>query len=365
MNSLTRTALSACFLLFSAAVQAGTIVDWNVWDLGKTLGVVTDAKGTKVAISQAEGPTKGEKALKATASLGEWGAVWVEARTDWTKIDALRFKAKVSAPGLMEVALIDARKVRHVCKVKVVSDEWEEFTIPLTIFTPTEYPAPGIPKNEPLDLKTVERLQISPWTSGTTTYWVGPISSAPHEAKAFTGMPEVTVERGRLVVQDFLLLDKRSYGPFTDGLEDTVIRMDVERDPETKGAAVGAVRYQMKPKGWCGLWIRCGIDWGGQDWRGGATFRLTYRSEEETPLEIGFNDRNQNAYVTYVKLEETGDKWASLDVPIKKFKLNAEYQPKEGRKGEPLDLSRIETFNIAPLAPGEHEFRLKEISIRK
>jgi hypothetical protein len=83
------------------------------------------------------------------------------------------------------------------------------------------------------------------------------------------------------------------------------------------------------------------------------------------PLEIGFNDGNQNAYVTYVKLDETGDKWVALDVPLKRFKLNAEYQPKEGRKGAPLDLSRIETFNIAPMTPGEHEFRLKEIVIEK
>jgi hypothetical protein len=365
MKPLKHFFFSVCFLLASASLHAVPIVDWDVWDLGKTLDVVTDAKGTKIKIAQAEGPMKGEKALKATASLGEWGAVWVEVKTDWTKVQSIRFKAKVSAPGLMEVALIDAHKVRHVCKVRVVSDEWEEFVLPLSTFKPTEYPAPGVAKDAPLDWRSVQRLQISPWTAGTTTYWVGPISPAPAEAKAFSGMPEVTMGMGRLVVQDFLLLDKRSYGPFTDGSEDTVIRMDVERDPETKGAAVGVVRYQMAPKGWCGLWIRCGIDWGGQDWRGGTTFRLTYRSEEEMPLEIGFNDGNQNAYVTYVKLDETGDKWVALDVPLKRFKLNAEYQPKEGRKGAPLDLSRIETFNIAPMTPGEHEFRLKEIVIEK
>jgi hypothetical protein len=355
----------ALFLLVVGSVQAAPIVDWTAWNLGANLDVVTDTKGTKIRVEQTEGPLTGEKALKATASLGEWGAVWVEAKTDWLKVQALTFKAKASAPGLMEVALIDARKVRYVCKVKVVLDEWETFTLPLTYFRPTDYPAPGISKNDPLDMRSVNQIQISPWTSGTTTYWVGPISSALPTAKAFTGMPEVTVEKGRLVVQDFLLMDKRGYGPFTDGSDDTVIRMEIERDPETKGAAVGAIHYSVGRKGWCGLWIRCGIDWGGQDWRGGTKFHLMYKCDEDVPLEVGFNDRNQNAYVAFVNLKESGDKWAVVELPLKSFRLNSEYQPREGRVGAPLDLSRIETFNLKPLESGELEFKLREITIVK
>ncbi|GEM_PF-1214661 len=359
--------LSICFFFFFIvlAAQAAPIVPWTSWLLGENIDVVTDTKGTKIKIAQAEGPQAGEKALKVTASLGEWGGVWVEAKTDWTTVRALTFKAKASAPGLIEVALIDTHKVRYVCKVRVVSDEWEEFTLPLTAFRPTEYPAPGVSKNTPLDLSAIHQVQLSPWTAGTTTYWVGPLSSALPNAKTFTGMPEVTVEKGELVVQDFLLLDKRSYGPFTDGREKTLSRMEVERDPEQKGSAVGVVQYEVDDKGWCGLWIRCGIDWGGQDWRGGNTLRLVYKSDDEIPLEIGFNDRNQNAYVTYANLKETGDEWRKVEVPLKAFRLNREYQPKEGRAGSPLDLSRIETFNVKPLLSGEHEFRLKEVVVLK
>lgn len=360
-----RVWLAAALVLGASWAAAAPIVDWNRWEPGKNLDVVTDTKGTLIRIDQAEGPLPGEKALKATASLGEWGAVWVEAKTDWRKVKAIRFKAKASAPGLLEVALIDQRLVRYVCKVRVVSDDWETFVLPLASFRPTDYPSPGVGPRDPLDLATVDRLQFSPWTAGTTTYWVGPIDAAPPDAAPSTGMPDVTVATGHLVVQDFLLMDKRSYGPFTDGSNATVIRMDVLRDPEKKGAAMASVHYEVNRRGWCGLWLRCGIDWGGQDWRGGRVLRLKYRCDEDLPLEIGFNDRHQNAYVTYTILKDSGDSWNVVEVPLASFRLNHEYQPPEGRKGATLDLSRIETFNLKPLAAGDHDFQLREVSIDK
>ena len=135
------------------ASQAGSavLIDWVQWESGKNLGVVADPKGTKIEIAQTTGPTTGEKALKATASLVEWGAVWTNTRADLSRMKALKFKARVSAPALLEVALIDAKKIRYVAKVRVVSDEWEEFILPLSVFENTKYPSPEAPKGVALD----------------------------------------------------------------------------------------------------------------------------------------------------------------------------------------------------------------------
>jgi hypothetical protein len=180
-------------------------------------------------------------------------------------------------------------------------------------------------------------------------------------------MPASSAEKGIRVVQDFILLDKRAYGPFTDGSAATSIRFEVDRDPGERDRWLGSFRYEMGEKGWAGVWMRCGTDWGGQDWRKAKTFRVTAQSHEPLVLELGFNDRNQNAYVAFVSLDpaKQNNGWSYLEIPMDDFKLNPYYQPKEGKKGAPRDLSRIETFNIAPQTPGAHSFKVREISIKE
>jgi len=356
-----------CWGLAASAVQAGVLIDWNQWEMGKTFGVLTDGKGTKIEASSAAGPRDSEKALKVSASLGEWGSVWREVKADLSRGTALCFKAKVSAPALLEVDLIDSKNVRYVCKVRVVREDWEEFVLPLADFKPTMYPLPGAPKTAPLDLKHIERIQFNPWTPGTTTYWIAPVSLVSGAVKAQTGMPPLSVQKGLLTVQDFVLMDKRAFGIFGDKKTAADLRFDVERDPETRGGWTAHMRYAMEGKGWGGVWMRCGADWGGQDWRNAKSIQMTCDCQEPILVQLGFNDRNQNAYVAFANLvpAKDGKGWATVEVPMKDFKLNPDYQPKERRKGAAQDLSRIETVNLAPLTSGKHDFRLKEILIRK
>lgn len=369
VKTLNHTAWTAwlCWGLAASAVQAGVLIDWNQWEMGKTLGVLTDGKGTKIEVTNVAGPNDSEKALKFAASLGEWGSVWCEVKKDLSHDKAIGFKAKVSAPALLEVDLIDSKNVRYVCKVRVIHEDWEEFVLPLADFKPTMYPSAGAPKAAALDLKHINRIQFNPWTSGTTTYWIGPISVVSGAVKARTGMPPLNVQKGLLTVQDFVLMDKRAFGIFGDGKSGSSMRFDVERDPEAKDGWLAHMRYVMGEKGWGGVWMRCGADWGGQDWRNAKSLRITCDCREPILVQLGFNDKSQNAYVAFANLipAKDGKGWATVEVPMKDFKLNPDYQPKERRKGAAQDLSRIETVNLAPLTSGKHDFRLKEITIRK
>jgi hypothetical protein len=342
-------------------------MDWSHLEVGQNLGVLTDGKGTKIEVSSSNGSNDSEKALKIAASLGEWGTVWSAVKADFSAGKAIKFKAKVSAPALLEVDLIDSKNVRYVCKIRVIREDWEEFVLPLADFKPTMYPSPGSPKSAALDLKHIDRIQFNPWTPGTTTYWIGPVALVSGTVRAQTGMPPLSVQKGLLTVQDFVLMDKRAFGIFGDGKAANALRFDVERDPEMRGGWTAHMRYAMDGKGWGGVWMRCGADWGGQDWRNGKSLRITCDCREAILVQLGFNDRNQNAYVAFANLipAKDGKGWATVEIPMKNFKLNPDYQPKERRKGAAQDLSRIETINLAPMTSGKHDFRLKEITIRK
>jgi hypothetical protein len=120
----------------------------------------------------------------------------------------------------------------------------------------------------------------------------------------------------------------------------------------------------MKPEGWCGIWMRAGDRWGGQDWTGAKRLTCKVYSSEPIYIDFGFNDANQNAYVAHFP-QTKGKGWETLTLPFEKFDLNEYYQPPEAKKDQPLDLSHIETFNIAPQAKGDHEFQLGELNIEK
>jgi len=209
----------------------------------------------------------------------------------------------------------------------------------------------------------VVSLQFALRTSGTTTYWIGPVEYVAGPVKAATGMPKHDVPKGTLVVQDFTLLDKKAYGLFTDGKR-TSMALDIVRDPDAPGRMQAACRYELTEGGWCGVWVRCGDEWEGQDWRGSKSLVFTVYSREPLSFEFGFNDVNENAYIALAP-QTKGTGWETLSFPMTSFQLNPFYQPPGAQKGAPLDLSRIETFNIAPKTTGKHEFKLKEVLIRK
>jgi hypothetical protein len=361
---MIRRMLIATLVLVGAAVPVlgSSLQDWTDFDPGRSVGTFVDTKGTKIDFTRTEGPLPGSKALKMSASMVEWGGVWSNVKGRLARTGALRFKAKASAPGVLEVGLTDDRKTQYTVWVRVFSEEWEEFTVPLSLFTRTKYPLPDSVPGAAMRWDSVVSLQFALRTSGTTTYWVGPVAYVTGPVKAVTGMPKHSVPKGTLVVQDFALLDKKAYGLFSD--EKTRITFDIVRDPDTLGGMQAVCRYDLTGSGWCGAWIRCGDEWEGQDWQGAQSLVFTVFSREPVSLEFGFNDANENAYVALAP-QTKGTGWETLSFPMTRFQLNPYWQPEGAKKGKAMDLSRIETFNIAPKTVGKHEFKLREVLIWK
>ncbi len=339
---------------------AAVLQDWTVMNPGKTAGVFTDKEGSTVKMEKAQGP-EGEEALKITCNLVSWGGAWTLAEGDLTGMSAVSFKAKTLTPGLIMVGLTDDQKTQYVTKVKVTSADWTDFIIPLSLFKKTPWPMPDAPKDAKIRWNKIVSLVIQPQAHGTSSYLIGPVSSIKGKVEASTG---IAPAGKTLVVQDFTMLEKSSYGTFADDKKGTFAKLAVKNDPDADGKKVLGYNYSFKVGGWCGGWFRAGDSWDGQDWTGAKQVVIKVKSDEPIALQFGFNDANQNAYFGAVP-STRGSGWETVTLDFKDIVLNPYYQPTDAKKGAKQDLSRIETFNLAPITPGSHGFEVGEITIEK
>ena len=348
-------------ILGAGAAQAAVLQDWAKVEPKKNVGTFTDENGSRLDLSSAPGPQAGEKALEIKASIIQWGGAWAAVEADLSRDKALKFKAKASEPCLLQVGLTDEAKTQWVAQVRVVSNAWEEFTVPFSRFEKTKYPVKDAPKDGMIKWSKISGLQFQPNSQGKVTLDVGPVSSSAAGA-ARTGLPDP--KGPKVVAQDFALLGKNACGPYADKESGTAIQMTVEKDPADPDRRVGVFKYDLKNCGWCGYWMRSGDFWGGQDWRGAQSLSLEVYTEAPTAIFVSFNDANQNSY-SAVAPKTKGGAWETVSIPFSKFKLDEYYQPPEAKEGAPQDLSKIETFNIAPKTPGAHTFKVREVAVHK
>jgi hypothetical protein len=338
---------------------AGSLVlpDWQTWDMGRNLGTFADTLGSTVSAACVEGPVEGQKAAKISAQLVQWGGVWVLAKGSLEGVSALRFTARASKPCKLQIGLNDSAKSGEVAFVRVLADEWKEFEVPLSLFQKPDWTNPGGDKNADFKPADLNGISLSPITLGQVDVVVGPIRAVRGKAKASTGMEEPLP--GGEVAQDFQLLDKSSCGPFAD--DKSSISMDFS-DDKARGRRVAVFTASIAEKGWAGYWLRAGDDWGGQDWRKAKAMLITVKPDAEGDFTIGFNDAGQNAYVA--RFHAKAGAWQTISVPFKAFALNPYYQPPQAKGGD-QDLSRIESFNLAPRGEGKIGYRVAEVKIER
>jgi hypothetical protein len=354
------------FLIFMAGLWlvasgslAAVLQDFSEVKPKKNMGTYSDEKGTKVSLSQVAGPG-GTKALFFSGNVVEWAGAWVSAPGDLTKAGSVRFQAKAASPCVLRVGLMDDRKVQVMSDVRVVSEEWTEFSLPLSSFQPTRYPDPEAPKGAKIDLSKIGVIQLQPQGNGSIALSVGAISVSPDKASKTGKLP---VKPGQLVVQDFVLLGKNARGTFADKESGSRMTLEVVKE-DGEGERAGLFQYESKGCGWCGAWLRAGESWEGQDWRGAKRWVYQVYSEEPIAIRFGFNDANQNAYEARAP-RTSGKGWETVSLPMSSFTLNEFYQPEGAKKDAPLDLSRVETFNVGPDTKGKHSFKLKDMRLIK
>jgi hypothetical protein len=348
--------------LWSLASLAGaaTIRDWSAIDFGKNVGIYSDKDGTKLEVSQVSGQKDEEKAVQLSGNMVGWGGFWATAQGDLSHAGAIKFMAKASKPMALNLGIADKKKVGYSVNVRILSDDWQEFVVPLSLFSRSKYQAEGAPAKGAIDWSKVASMTFSPAAQGDFTLALGSIASQSGKAEAKIG---IKAKPGVLVVQDFTLLEKNAYGPYSDD-KGTSITMTLKKDPQGDGNQLADFHYDIKEGGWCGYWMRAGESWGGQDWRGALSMNLEVYSEEPIQLNMGFNDPNQCAYVADSP-KTKGKGWETLTIPFKNFALNKYYQPEGAKKGAALDLSHIESINLSPKGDGKHEFQVREIDIKK
>jgi hypothetical protein len=346
--------------LIASGAFAAVLQDWSVVKSKENMGTYMDTKGTKLSLSQVSGPAVGEKALRLSGNVVEWSGAWVLAKGDLSKGGTLKFQAKAAAPCILRVCLTDDRKIQVMADVRITSEGWSSFSLPISVFRPTKYPDQEAPKNAKVDLAKIEVIQLQPQGNGPLDLAVGPFTTSSDKISK-TGM--AAVGNGRLVVQDFVLLGKNAFGTFADKESNSHMTMEVVKDGDA-GERACVFQYDIAACGWCGSWLRAGETWDGQDWRGYQTLTYKVYSEEPIVLKFGFNDGNQNAYEARA-LKTKGRGWETMALPMSSFQLNEYYQPEGAKKGAALDLSRIETFNVGPETKGKHHFKLKNLELLK
>lgn len=348
----------------SAGAGAAALQDWAHLEQGKDYGTYTDKAGSTLEASVVEGPAKGEKAVRLTSQLVQWGGLWATtAQGLGGPAAGIRFKAKAEAPGVLMVSLTDDRQLQVEARVRVKAGAWQDFELPLSAFSKASWQDPEAPKAAVFDPAKVKGLNLSPRTVGASAFTVGPVAVVEGKATAKTGFAS-DGKAGALVMQDFEALEASAMGPFSDEKLGSKVALALKDEEGRKGNKVAVIDYDLKPGGWCGYWMRAGDDWNGQDWTGAKSVELRVHSREPIVLELAFNDANQNAYLSTAGTT-AGKGWETLKVPFSSFVLNPYYQPPQSKKGAALDLSHVETFNVAPKTEGKHAFKLDDILLQK
>jgi hypothetical protein len=285
------------------------------------------------------------------ANVVQWAGLWCHLAPDLSASGNLRFKAKAEHPLHVGVSLTDRSGCRAEAQVRVAGGAWQRFSLPISVFRKAPNQTPGIPESQTFDRAHIVTAAFGGAEPGNCAIFLGPVESAPSEERVTGGMNPDSL-------QDFVALGANAFGPFAD--VSSSIRMDILQNKPGDDAVSARFDYQLSSSGWCGEWIRAGDDWNGVNLTHADALKVEVRSAEVLSLRMAFNDAHQNAYVSSPVSIPKGD-WTVLRFPITSFSLNPYYQPPLAEKGAPLDLSKLEAFNIEPLTPGRHVFWVRSV----
>ena len=356
--------LLAALIFPASAVFAGVVEDWSNIASGNT-GAYQDSNGSKIEFAQDAGPDGG-KALKLTSNLvtGGYCGVWHTISADLSKSGSLKFKAKSTVAGDVQLAIVDGFGVQYVTKASISSKDWAVVEVPLSSFIKDPYyTPPQAVLGHPMDLSKVSNLNFSPQMQGAAVIEIGPVESAG-KASASTGSTASTsastapstsssASTGAGVqVLDAATIDAKSAGTFQDS-QGSSIAFVVKDNPSKKGQKYLSITFEEKQGGYCGIWCRAGgSDWNGANLASAKTLNILVYSKDPVVLGIALKDKSNNQYVADAPSTK-GGKWETVSIPMDSFKLDPYYTPPDAIKGAPKDFSKVSTFNIQPKTVGK------------
>ncbi|HJT24169.1 MAG TPA: carbohydrate binding domain-containing protein, partial [bacterium] len=312
--------LLTAMLLQASAVFAAVVEDWSNIASSNT-GAYQDSNGSKIDFAQDAGP-EGGKALKLTSNLvsGGYCGVWHTISADLSKNGSLKFKAKSTVPGDVQLAIVDAFGVQYVTKASISSKDWAVVEVPLSSFAKDPYyTPPQAVLGHPMDLSKVSNLNFSPQVQGASVVEIGTVessgtasastSSAASTSSSTTSTSSSTASSGAAVqVLDAATVDSKAAGTFQDS-QGSSFTFTTKDNPSKKGQKYLSITYDLKQGGYCGMWCRAGgADWNGANLASAKTLSLTIYSKDPLVLGIALKDKNNNQYVAETPMSK-GGKW--------------------------------------------------------
>jgi hypothetical protein len=362
--------LTVGFLLQASAAFADVIQDWTSVQSGMA-GTYQDSNGSKIDFTYDAGPKGSDKALKMTCNLVANGYLGVYTGGTWdlSKAASLKFMAKSTIPGDLQIAIKDTYNVQYITKVSIPSTDWSLVTVNLSSFTKDPYyTPPDAIAGHPMDLTKVGNLNFSPQMQGASVVLIGTIetagtagagstnststaatgsasSSAPAASTASSGTSTPILDCTGIT-------DPKNGGTFQDTMGST-FTFTAKDNPNKKGQQYLAITYELKQGGYCGMWCRAGgADWKGANLTGLKNISLMIYCKDPVVLGLALKDNNNNQYVADTPMT-SGGKWETVTVAISDFKLDPYYTPPDAKKGAPQDFSKVATFNIQPKTVGK------------
>jgi endoglucanase len=168
--------LSLVFFSMFSSLSAAVLEDWSGIKPGQNIGTFADQSGT--ALTTSIGAKAGEKLLKISGNIVQWGGVWAltKTETDLSQSAAIEFQAKSDTPALLQVGITDSQSIQYNSPVWI-NTSWKKYTIPLSTFSKTLYLDPKAPKDTPINLSRIAVMQFQPLNPGAFKVYIGKITS--------------------------------------------------------------------------------------------------------------------------------------------------------------------------------------------
>ncbi len=353
-------------MLPAAFASAATVEDWSGVASANT-GTYADSNGSKIEFATAA-DSKGGKALQLTSNLVQGGycGIWHNISADLSKSGALKFMAKSTVAGEIQMALKDAYNVQYVASFQV-GTSWAEANIPLASFIKDPYyTPPEAVTGHPMDLSKTSGMNLAPHMVGPAVILIGSIETvgsagAASSSQASSASASSSASSGSAVqVLDPSTIDAKSAGSFQDS-QGSSFSFASKDNPSKKGKKYLTLTYELKNGGYCGMWCRAGgADWSGANLASAKTLNITLYSKEPVVLGIALKDKGNNQYVAEAPSTK-GGKWETVSIPMDSFKLDPYYTPPDAVKGAPKDFSKVGTFNIQPKTPGKFTVAVESV----
>lgn len=386
MKQLFRFALMALAVIALAVPSfAGVIEGWTVLDTAN-IGTYADTNGSIIMYLTTDGPKAGEKALKIESTLKEGGycGIWHNlGGADLAKEGAIKFMAKSTKPGEMQMALKDKWNVQYTANFKIQSTEWHEIIVNTADFTKdTTYTPPDAIKGKPMDFSETKGMNFGPKIYGDATILIGPVvtskpgkaapppaskavakpAAAKAEVKKAVAAPAASakaVEKASVksavavsaaasgkvggVVEPWTTVDPSNTGTYAD-TTGTVVSFKVAPGPVAAEKAL-VIDTDLKAGGFAGIWHNITGDLS----KAGALVIKT-KSVPPGKVQMAMKDKYNVQYVAF--FEAPGD-WADVNIPLGSFVKDPYYTPPDAVPGHPMDVSAVSGMNFSAQNPGK------------